>query len=123
MAPNSEINPPDSGISAVASNLWSIPYCSLRSLIMFPSSFLPSIHAQSSKKVNPADGSLEIANKSVPRKPIKSAIRNSRTHETTTSQNHQPSSCIPYMPSTSSNVKGCAPTNNKNGYISPQWGW
>lgn len=84
---------------------------------------LDEYYVESSKKVNPADGSLEIANKSVPRKPIKSAIRNSRTHETTTSQNHQPSSCIPYMPSTSSNVKGCAPTNNKNGYISPQWGW
>lgn len=122
MAPNSEINPLDRDNSAVASNLWSIPYCSLRSLIMFPSSFLPSIHAQSSK-VNPADGSPEITKKSVPRKPIKSAIRNSRTHETTTSQNHQPSNCIPYMPSTSSTVKGCAPTNNKNGYISPQWGW
>ena len=57
------------------------------------------------------------------RKPIKSAIRNSRVcGNKEGAQMRQPSQCVPYMP-TNSAGKGCSTSSANNGYISPQWGW
>lgn len=55
-------------------------------------------------------------------KPIKSAMRSSRTGlNSIKNRTHRPSQCVPSMPSIKS--KGGPPVNTKNGYVSPQWGW
>ncbi len=119
--------------STITSHVWSSSNCSLRSLTMPPPSFLPhfidngtdqySNVAQSSKQSSvegSSDNTIPAPAKSF--KPIKSAMRSSRTGlNSIKNRTHRPSQCVPSMPSIKS--KGGPPVNTKNGYISPQWGW
>jgi len=126
------------GDLSVSSSLWSTPLSSLRHLIKSSPSPYPHRDSKSSamqsnincnsngpSASNPS--ALNQNSRSTPtrqpfikpnRKPIKSAIRNSRTDN---GNFHDPLQCIPQMGGAVSMPSGGGKASGP--YISPQWGW